>query len=45
MSNSIKTREDFLTVARGEITLVDADRAEALIAQQALVLRFIQMMH
>ena len=38
MSNSIKTREDFLTVARGEITLVDADRAEALIAQQALVL-------
>jgi rhodanese-related sulfurtransferase len=38
MSNSIKTREDFLTIARGEITLVDADRAEALIAQQALVL-------
>lgn len=38
MSNPITTREDFLTAARAEITVVDAARAEALIAQQALVL-------
>lgn len=38
MSNLIKTREDFLTAARAEINVVTADRAEALIAQQALVL-------
>lgn len=38
MSDSIKTRDDFLTTARAEINLVDADRAEVLIAQQALVL-------
>lgn len=38
MSNSIKTRDDFLTAARAEINLVDADRAEVLIAQQVLVL-------
>ena len=38
MSDSIKTRDDFLTAARAEINLVDADRAEVLIAQKALVL-------
>jgi rhodanese-related sulfurtransferase len=38
MSDLVKTRDDFLTAARAEINLVAADRAEALIAQQALVL-------
>jgi rhodanese-related sulfurtransferase len=38
MSNPIKTRDDLLIAARAEINLVDAHRAETLIAEQALVL-------
>jgi rhodanese-related sulfurtransferase len=38
MSNPIKTRDDLLSAARAEINLVGSDRAETLIAEQALVL-------
>jgi rhodanese-related sulfurtransferase len=38
MSNPIKTRDDLLIEARAEINLVGFDRAETLIAEQALVL-------
>lgn len=38
MGNQIKTRDDLLAEARAEVCLVDADRAELLISQQALVL-------
>ena len=38
MSDSVKTRDDLLSEARAEITVVDAERAEALIALEALIL-------
>jgi rhodanese-related sulfurtransferase len=38
MGNQVKTRDDLLAEARAEVSLVTADRAEELIAQQALVL-------
>ena len=38
MNDKVLTREDMLAAARNEIVLVNADRAEALIAQQALIL-------
>lgn len=38
MSIQIKSREDLLAEARAEITLVDAERAETMIAEAALVL-------
>lgn len=38
MSTQIKSREDLLAEAKTEITLVDADRAETMIAEAALVL-------
>ncbi len=38
MEMQIKTRDELLTAARAEITIVEADRAELLITQQALVL-------
>lgn len=38
MSDSVKTRDDLLSEARAEITVVDAERAEALIALKALIL-------
>lgn len=38
MSNPIKTRDDLLIAARAEINRVGSDRAETLIAEQALVL-------
>lgn len=38
MSQEILSREDMLKIAREHITLVDAQRAEALIASQALIL-------
>lgn len=38
MNDKVLTREDMLAAARNEIVLVDADRAEAMIAQQALIL-------
>jgi rhodanese-related sulfurtransferase len=38
MTNPVMTRDDFLSQARAQITLVDAQRAENMIAQGALVL-------
>ncbi|MGK0248002.1 MAG: rhodanese-related sulfurtransferase [Oleispira sp.] len=38
MSNPIKTRDDLLIAARAEINAVCSDRAETLLAEQALVL-------
>jgi len=38
MNDKILTREDMLAAARSQITLVDAARAEQLIAEQALIL-------
>ncbi len=38
MTRSIKTREDFLSEAKPHITLIDAQQAESLIADKALVL-------
>lgn len=38
MTHQVKTRDDFLSQARAQITLVDAQRAESMIAQDALVL-------
>jgi rhodanese-related sulfurtransferase len=38
MNDKILTREDMLVAARSQITLVDAARAEQLIAEQALIL-------
>ena len=38
MNNQVKTREDFLAEAKTQITLIDAQRAESMIADEALVL-------
>lgn len=38
MSIQIKSREDFLAEAKAQITLVDSERAEAMISDAALVL-------
>lgn len=38
MTNPVKTREDFLVEAKSQITLIDAQRAEAMILEKALVL-------
>lgn len=38
MDDKVLTREDMLAAARNEIVLVDAERAEAMIAEQALIL-------
>ena len=38
MTDKVLTRDEMLAAARDQIVLVDAERAEALIAQQALIL-------